>query len=91
VHTRLGARLGPVLPHSMRITGRVADWESWTRMRFPESGDYVFPKGLATVHIDRDAADSGRPRDAALAGHHPDRHRLSTAMTFVMRGSGQRA
>ena len=34
VHTRLGARLGPVLPHSMRITGRVADWESWTGMRF---------------------------------------------------------
>lgn len=59
VHTRLGARLGPVLPRSMRITGRVADWESWTRMRFPESGDYVFPKGLATVHIDRDR-DTGQ-------------------------------
>jgi hypothetical protein len=58
VHTRLGARLGPALPHSMRITGRVADWESWTGMRFPESGDYVFPKGLSTVHIDRDR-DSG--------------------------------
>ena len=23
-------------------------------MRFPETGDYVFPKGLATVHIDQD-------------------------------------
>jgi len=41
-------------PRSMRITGSVADWESWTRMRFPETGDYVFPAGLATVHIDRD-------------------------------------
>ncbi len=29
-------------------------WESWTRLRFPETGDYVFPAGLATVHIDRD-------------------------------------
>jgi hypothetical protein len=59
VHTRLGGRLGPVLPHSMRITGSVADWESWTRMRFPETGDYVFPAGLATVHIDR-GQDTGR-------------------------------
>ena len=23
-------------------------------MRFPETGDYVFPAGLATVHIDRE-------------------------------------
>src|SRR5439155_23433360 len=29
-------------------------WESWTRMDFPETGDYVFPEGLATVHIDRE-------------------------------------
>jgi hypothetical protein len=59
VHTRLGARLGPTLPRSMRITGSVADWESWTGMRFPETGEYVFPKGLATVHIDRDR-DTGQ-------------------------------
>jgi hypothetical protein len=38
----------------MRITGTVAEWEAWTRMQFPETGDYVFPAGLATVHIDRD-------------------------------------
>jgi hypothetical protein len=44
-HTQLGARLGPPLPRSMHITGRVADWESWTRMRFPDTGEYVFPKG----------------------------------------------
>jgi hypothetical protein len=59
VHTRLGGRLGPVLPRSLRITGSIADWESWTGMRFPETGDYVFPAGLATVHIDRDQ-DTGR-------------------------------
>ena len=38
----------------MRISGSVADWESWTKMRFPETGDYVFPEGLAPVHIDRE-------------------------------------
>lgn len=54
VHTQLGARIGPAIPHSLHITGTVGQWESWTHMRFPETGDYVFPAGLATVHIDRD-------------------------------------
>jgi hypothetical protein len=54
VHTRLGARIGPPIPRSLIITGTVAEWESWTQMAFPESGDYVFPAGLATLHIDRD-------------------------------------
>ena len=54
VHTRLGARIGPVIPHSLHITGTVGQWESWTGMEFPETGDYVFPAGLATVHIDRE-------------------------------------
>ena len=54
VHIQLGARIGPAVPRSLHITGTVGDWESWTGMRFPETGDYVFPAGLATVHIDRD-------------------------------------
>jgi hypothetical protein len=44
----------PTIPRSLHIAGPVADWESWTDMRFPETGDYVFPEGLATVHIDRE-------------------------------------
>jgi hypothetical protein len=55
LHERLGARIANPVPHSLRITGPVADWESWTGMSFPDSGDYVFPEGLAPVHIDRDA------------------------------------
>jgi GNAT superfamily N-acetyltransferase len=58
VHTRMGARIGPVVPHSLHITGSAGEWESWTGMQFPETGDYVFPAGLATVHIDREA-DTG--------------------------------
>ena len=54
-HERLGARVGAPLPRSLRIDGTVADWESWVGMPFPESGDYVFPEGLATVRIDREA------------------------------------
>ena len=52
VHVQVGGRIGPPIPESLHITGTVADWESWTKMRFPESGDYVFPGGLTTVHID---------------------------------------
>jgi hypothetical protein len=58
VHTRLGARIGPTIPRSLHITGSVGQWESWTGLQFAETGDYVFPAGLATVHIDRDA-DTG--------------------------------
>ena len=63
VHTQLGARIGPAIPHSLHITGTVGDWESWTGMRFPESGDYVFPKGLTTVRIDceRDLGEYWEP------------------------------
>jgi hypothetical protein len=54
VHERVGARFGPVLERSMIITGTVAEWETWTSTAFPESGDYVFPQGLAPVTIDRE-------------------------------------
>lgn len=54
VHHRLGARLGPALPHSLRITAPVGRWEKWTSMVFPETGRYVFPRGLAPLDVDRD-------------------------------------
>ena len=55
VHERLGARVTRPLPESMRITGTVKEWESWTGLVFPESGEFVFPEGLSTLHVDRDA------------------------------------
>ncbi len=38
----------------VHISGSVAEWEAWTGLAFPETDDYVFPEGLATVHIDRE-------------------------------------
>ena len=58
IHTRRGGRIAKPIPHSMRITGTVGEWEEWTGMRFPGDGDYTFPQGLATVQIDH-AQDSG--------------------------------
>jgi hypothetical protein len=59
VHARLGASILKPEPRSLRITGTVAEWEEWTELAFPESGDYVFPGGLAPVAIDRES-DVGR-------------------------------
>ena len=53
VHWRMGGRVLRVAARSMVVNGRVHDWERWTGMRFPDSGDYVVPGALATVRIDR--------------------------------------
>ncbi len=71
VHERLGARVSTPLARSMSITGSVAEWESWTGLAFPESGDYVFPEGLAPVHIDR-ASDRGSYWEPNVWMVHPD-------------------
>jgi hypothetical protein len=71
IHERLGARVATPLPRSMRISGTVTDWESWTEMSFPDSGDYVFPEGLAPVHIDREH-DAGLYWEPNVWMVHPD-------------------
>jgi GNAT superfamily N-acetyltransferase len=58
VHERLGARILKPEPCSLRITGTVAEWEAWTELALPESGEYVFPRGLSLLAVDR-AADVG--------------------------------
>jgi GNAT superfamily N-acetyltransferase len=70
VHERLGARVLKCEPHSLRITGSVAEWEEWTGMSFPESGCYWFPGGLDTVAIDREA-DRGRYWEPNVWMQHP--------------------
>jgi hypothetical protein len=59
VHERLGATVLKPEPHSLRITATVAEWEERVGMAFPETGEYVFPGGLATLAVDREH-DVGR-------------------------------
>ena len=40
-------------------------------MAFPESGDYVFPEGLTTVHIDKES-DLGSYWEPNVRMVHPD-------------------
>jgi hypothetical protein len=70
VHERAGATILKPEPRSLRITGTVAEWEEWTGMAFPRSGEFWFPGGLATVAIDRDAG-SGGYWEPNVWMHHP--------------------
>jgi hypothetical protein len=53
-HLALGARVLRMAPRSLEITGSVADWESWTGMKFPATGNYVVTGALAPVAIDHE-------------------------------------
>lgn len=53
-HWRLGATILKVAPESMRIVGSVTDWETWTHMKFPESGESIVTAALAPIQIDRE-------------------------------------
>lgn len=55
VHWRQGAPIIKVAPRSMVVQGTVADWQSWTGLRYFESGDYVVAGALNPIHIDLDA------------------------------------
>jgi GNAT superfamily N-acetyltransferase len=69
VHARAGARITRVCPTSMIIPGSIADWESWTEMRFPESGAFVVPGALQPVEMDVEA-DSGVYVEPNVWMHH---------------------
>lgn len=49
---QMGAELVKPEPKSTVIEGSIADWERWTDMKFPVSGEYWLPGGLSTLHID---------------------------------------
>ncbi|HEU4724850.1 MAG TPA: GNAT family N-acetyltransferase [Candidatus Eisenbacteria bacterium] len=53
-HARLGAKIVKIAHESMRIPGPVADWETWTKMQFPESGEYIVPGALVPVTVNRE-------------------------------------
>jgi hypothetical protein len=52
LHVRLGGRIVRPSPRSMAMRGTIADWQSWTGLRFPDSGDYVVKGGTSPVRID---------------------------------------
>lgn len=54
-HLRLGATLLAAAPESQTMTGTVAEWERWSGIDLPSSGDYVIPQGISVLRVDREA------------------------------------
>ena len=52
VHARLGAKIVKACHQAMDIRGTHAEWETWTGLKFPESGEYVLAGGLVPLKMD---------------------------------------
>ena len=70
VHERLGAKILGIAPRTLVNVGTVAQWEEWTGLAFPESGEYIVPGAMQPVRIDRDK-DEGRYADPNVWMRHP--------------------
>jgi hypothetical protein len=70
LHVRLGARVIALAPAAQTMTGRVEDWEKWTGLSLPVSGDYVIPRGMGVLRVDREA-DQGTYVEANVWVQHP--------------------
>lgn len=57
-HVALGATMIAPAMHSMTVTGTIEQWQKWTGLRFPESGEYAIAGALAPLQVDV-AADRG--------------------------------
>ena len=52
VHDKLGGEILKTAEVSMIITGKVKEWEEWSKMKIPESGKYIIEGALNPVEID---------------------------------------
>jgi GNAT superfamily N-acetyltransferase len=57
VHARLGARILKPCHEAMIIRGSRADWETWTGLKFPQSGQYYIPGALNPMEMDIEKDD----------------------------------
>lgn len=51
VHVRMGGRIIKVCHESKVIRGTRAEWEEWTKLRFPQSGQYIIPAALSPIEM----------------------------------------
>jgi GNAT superfamily N-acetyltransferase len=52
VHVRAGARIIKPCHEAMTIRGTHAEWEEWTKLKFPQSGEYIISGALNPMKID---------------------------------------
>jgi len=51
VHARAGARIIKPCHEAMTINGTRDEWEVWTKLKFPESGEYYIPGALNPMEM----------------------------------------
>jgi GNAT superfamily N-acetyltransferase len=51
VHARLGGKIIKTCHESKTIRGTRAAWETWTKMKFPQSDEYVIPGALNPIEM----------------------------------------
>ena len=56
VHVRLGGKIIKTCHESKTICGTCAEWEEWTGLKFPQSGEYVLADALVPIemNVERD-------------------------------------
>jgi GNAT superfamily N-acetyltransferase len=69
-HWRSGAEILKMAHPSMVVEATVAEWQEWTGLQFPESGEYVIQDALTPIQIDREM-DLGRYIEPNVWVHHP--------------------
>jgi hypothetical protein len=70
LHLDLGARRLTIAECSLSVTGTVAEWQQWTGLALPGTGDYVINGGLVPLWVDVHA-DQGIYREPNVWVHHP--------------------
>ncbi len=53
-HARLGGRIIATAPHSQTMTGTIEQWQEWTGLQLPSTGQYVIPDGLTPLYVDHE-------------------------------------
>jgi len=51
VHARLGGEIIKACHESKIIRGTRAEWEEWTDLKFPQSGQYIIPSALNPIEV----------------------------------------
>src|ERR1700694_1733778 len=50
-HLRVGGKIIKIVPYSITIVGRLADWSFWTGMPFDRSGEFLVAGALSPVMV----------------------------------------
>jgi hypothetical protein len=55
LHVRMGGQIIALAPTAQNMIGSVAEWEQWTGLVLPASGEYIIERGMAPLLIDKPA------------------------------------